>query len=482
MKNIIFLAIFITFSCSEDVIDFFYHEKINRDKYLDSTKSVVKIIFDYNQNMKDVNTLFRTSFNDLKTELNTNNAEIEAKGSNIAISLNKFLILTNRYDQLSKEIDTIISHMTALDQQINSDFEVNYIIDENKQSFHLDNFKMHQKYLKEAFQPIPSITEAMKKDNTFIRGVDLTFNNLYIPARILISFLENWIVTFKYCFQGVVTNDLRRKLTPENKHSDLVNINFIGSGLVDSKPTFYLELNILSNKIKYNSLIAIPYSGISLDAYYYYNTENQKIAKFITEDEKQLGLNEAITFCLKHINDKKFDLIIQYCPFISNTKLFQITNEGILLFKHDDKIGKAFVIGLQKDLNSSNYPVHIMFNGKLEFNLPHKGDVVIERQSNFKVISSSLTSDQRHLLELKVNDTRSNLEQATIIKHISNYFKNSYYQIFINIFVFTSIAFLGVGSKELYEKIKAHYKPRNSSKKLIINRLETIPLRSRSRR
>ena len=93
MKNIIFLAIFITFSCSEDVIDFFYHEKINRDKYLDSTKSVVKIIFDYNQNMKDVNTLFRTSFNDLKTELNTNNAEIEAKGSNIAISLNKFLHL-----------------------------------------------------------------------------------------------------------------------------------------------------------------------------------------------------------------------------------------------------------------------------------------------------------------------------------------------------------------------------------------------------
>ena len=152
------------------------------------------------------------------------------------------------------------------------------------------------------------------------------------------------------------------------------------------------------------------------------------------------------------------------------------------MFKHDDKIGKAFVIGLQKDLNSSNYPVHIMFNGKLEFNLPHKGDVVIQRQSNFKVVSSSLTSDQRHLLELKVNDTRSNLEQATIIKHISNYFRNSYYQIFINIFVFSSIAFLGVGSKELYEKIKAHYKPRNSSKKLIINRLETIPLRSRSRR
>ena len=94
----------------------------------------------------------------------------------------------------------------------------------------------------------------MKKDNAFIRGVDLTFNNLYIPARILISFLENWIVTFKYCFQGVVTNDLRRKLTPENKHSDLVNINFIGSGLVDSKRTFYLELNILSNKIEITAI------------------------------------------------------------------------------------------------------------------------------------------------------------------------------------------------------------------------------------
>ena len=38
--------------------------------------------------------------------------------------------------------------MTNLDQQINADVEINYKINEEKQSFHIDNFKKHQQFLK----------------------------------------------------------------------------------------------------------------------------------------------------------------------------------------------------------------------------------------------------------------------------------------------------------------------------------------------
>ncbi len=466
-------------SYPEDFIDFFYKEKIDRHKYLDSTRNIVKITFDYNTDMRSVNDLLKTTLSEFKTELNTNNAAIEKKDSNIAISLSKYLQLANRHEQLSREVDTINAEIKAINQPIHADMEISYVINEEKKSFQIGNFRTQKQLLLEAFKTVDSIGEAMDKSNEFIRGIELAFNSLYTPSRILINLFENWIITYKYCFQGVVSNDLRNKLREENQQADLMNINFIASGLVDNIPTFYLEMDILTNKVTYNSLIAVPYFGISLDNHYYFNTETEKTAKFITEDETQLGLNEAIKFCLKQINENKVEFIIQYCPFVRNDKLFQATNDGVLLFNHDPKISKAFVLGTQKDLNESNYPIHVSFNGRLEFNLPQKGDVVIVRENEFNVMSSSLTRSQRQLLANKVNETRNNIEHSTVVKNISNYFKNSYYQIIINVFAFLSITLLAIGSKELYEKLRARSRPRHSSKKLIINRIETIPLKSR---
>lgn len=428
---------------------FLVRDSVRKTNYEQTINEIIAVQFRITTNMQQAHTKLGFAFGSIvySKDFNLTQEEIESNNNSIFSQIHDFDMNYAKIIPKFEKLNSTITNMKQA-QEFHPDHYVNITLDDSYTNQKFADLKSHTKKVATVFSTKQNIQEVL--DSTQDLQTVITF--LELANQDLEHFVEKYYNLYK-AFLGAIQEQITPLLLNAILPLDLTPIDndkilFLGYGLSNNIPTFYIQRTKLVNPMEYNSMVPVAYKHFSLQDHYVTNLITNKIEKHLSDTEELLGENNNIDECLNSLNALNYHNVIKTCTFIYNNKVATTTHKGLIIHKFSQDMQYQLNTKFSANVKTSSFPLYIEFTGKLNFMDENNNKIEITKNSTYHLENTSL--DKQALEDL-------NLYIDSLAKQNNHYLidliEDEYDTILLNTSILLLLIIIGTAVNYLYSKI-----------------------------
>jgi preprotein translocase subunit YajC len=428
---------------------FLVRNNVRKTKYEQELQEIIAVQFIITPNMQQAHSKLGFAFGSIiySKHFNLTQAEIKSNENSIFSQIHDFDMNYSKIIPKFKELNSTITNMGQA-PKFTPDYIANITLDDSYTNQKFADLKSHTQVVAKIFETKKTIKEVIA-DTADMQTVT---TYLELANQDLEHFVEKYYLLYKSLLRAIQEQTtplllnaiLPLDLTPIDNNKIL----FLGHGIANKIPTFYIQRTKLLNPMEYNSMEPVAYRQFSLQDHYITNLLTNKIEKTHANYEEFIGENNNINDCVKALNSHDYQKVIDTCKFIYNDKVAVTTQKGVLFQKYAQDIQYQLNTKFAANLKQSSFPVYIEYTGTVNFIDENNNKIEINKNSTLHIETTTLDKTTLDNLD-KYIDSLAQQDNHFLIDLI----EDEYDTILLNTAILFALIILGTAINYIYTRI-----------------------------